>query len=444
MKAISYISKLLPKSLTSRFIMIIAVPMILAQVLGIYIFYDRHWSNVFTSTSTMVAKEIKLLVDVNSKHGFKEALRQGKIINIRIERISSKDARKEIVKTHPYLTEFVKILERQTHKKSFATLINDGTEIQVLMQLDNGYLKIRRSVKPLINPTTYVFAIWMVSLTCILLFVAIVFSRNQIRSILDLATAIFSLSSSNIHSYKPSGALEIRRAGLAFLRMKERIERYITKRAQMLAMISHDLKTPLTRLKLQLEIMDECEEVENMKHDVVSMQQMISSYLDFMRGEGGEEMKSVKLLDWFYDNISGNDYGKLIISFEESSKNVEIMIRPLAFKRAIENIVTNASKYASRLLISIKKVDEDQIVIDMEDNGIGISDEEKIKVFKPFYRSDSARHIDSQGSVGLGLSITREIILGHNGDITLHDSIMGGLCVRIAMPAVVSDAKSYR
>ena len=434
MKVTSYIYNLLPRSLTSRFILIIAVPMIMAQVIGIYIFYDRHWSNIFTATSNMVAKEIKLIIDIDSKYGFKEALREAKIINIKIEHISTKEAKKELVKTHLYLGEFVKILEKHLRRRAVANLINDDAEIQILIQMDDGYIKLKRSVKPLINPTTYIFAIWMVSLTCILLTVSIIFSRNQIRSILDLASAIFSLNTSEAKHYKPSGALEIRRAGLAFIRMKERIERYIIKRTQMLAMISHDLKTPLTRLKLQLEIMENSEETENMKHDVVSMQQMISSYLDFARGEGGEELAKVQILDWFYANISSHTYGNLLISFADEMTNPEVMIKPLAFTRAIENITTNASKYATHLLITINCEDE-QVILNIEDNGIGISDDEKVKVFKPFYRSDSARHIDSQGSVGLGLSITREIILGHNGDISLHDSMLGGLCVRIALPA---------
>ena len=383
----------------------------------------------------MVAKEIKMLIDIESKHGIKDAIREGKLLSIRMEHISTKDAKKERVKTHKYLEEFVKILERQTRKKSYATLINNDTDIQILIQMDNGYWKLKRSAKPLINPTTYVFAVWMVSLTCILLAVAIIFSRNQIRSILELASAIFSLNTTDAKHYKPSGALEIRRAGMAFVRMKERIERYITKRTQMLAMISHDLKTPLTRLKLQLEIMDPSEETDNMKHDVVSMQQMISSYLDFARGEGGEELEKVKILDWFHANISSHTYGNLLISFADMAENTGVMIKPIAFTRAIENIITNAAKYASRLLITIT-CEDDQVILNMEDNGIGISDDEKMQVFKPFYRSDSARHIDSQGSVGLGLSITREIILGHNGDISLHDSALGGLGVRIVLPAV--------
>lgn len=415
--------------------MIIAVPMILAQVIGIYIFYDRHWSNIFTSTSNMVAKEIKMLIDIESKHSLKDAIREGKILAIKMERISSKDAKKDRVKTHKYLEEFSHILERQIRRRSSATLVNDESEIQILIQMDDGYLRLRRSAKPLINPTTYVFAIWMVSITCILLAVAIIFSRNQIRSILELASAIFSLNNTEAQRYKPSGALEIRRAGLAFIRMKERIERYITKRTQMLAMISHDLKTPLTRLKLQLEIMDQSEETDNMKHDVMSMQQMISSYLDFARGEGGEELRKVHSLDWFQSNIALHNYGKLLIAFSEQIENPEIMIKPIAFKRAIENIITNAAKYATRLIVEIH-LEDDQVIINLEDNGIGISDDEKVKVFKPFYRSDSSRHIDSQGSVGLGLSITREIILGHNGDIILYDSILGGLGVRIVLPAI--------
>ena len=435
MKVTPYIYNLLPRSLTSRFLLIIAVPTIIAQLIAVYIFYDRHWSNIFLSTSNMVAKEIKLLIDISTTHNMKDAIKEAKIIGIRIEHLSAKDGKKERVTTSPELQGFVRTLERILKRRSYATLINDESEIQILVQMDDGYLKIRRSAKPLIHPTTYIFAIWVIALTGLLLIVSLIFSRNQIRSILELASAAdsFGRGSKDADNYKPSGALEIRRAGLAFLRMKERIERSIAKRTQMLAMISHDLKTPLTRLKLQLEMLDESEEIGDMKRDVENMSQMISSYLDFARGEGGEELQERHILDWFKENILSNSYGNLEIACAEDADNSVVMIKPIAFKRAIENIVTNAAKYAGRLVIEIC-TEEDMVVMNFDDNGIGISDEEKSQVFKPFYRSDSSRHIDSQGSVGLGLSITREIIVGHHGEISLHDSMIGGLKVRITLP----------
>jgi two-component system, OmpR family, osmolarity sensor histidine kinase EnvZ len=435
MKVTSYIYNLLPRSLTMRFLLIIAVPTIIAQVIAIYIFYDRHWSNIFISTSNMVAKEIRLLIDIAQKSDIKEASREAKFLGIKMTHIPGKN-NIDITKTHDSLYTLAQVLEKNLKRKARATLINNDAEIQILVQSDDGVLRFVRSAKPLINPTTYVFAVWMIALTFILLTVSLIFSRNQIRSILELVDAVDSFGGAkhSIKYYKPSGALEIRKAGIAFLRMKERIERYVSKRTQMLAMISHDLKTPLTRLTLQLEMMEDSDEVSEMRRDVVNMKQMISSYLDFARGEGGEEFKKCNILDWFKESMTIASYSKLDIAYAQHSANSQIFIKPLTFKRAIENILSNANKYATKALITISIVEE-KIVIDIEDNGTGISDEEKHNVFKPFYRSDSSRHIDGEGSVGLGLSITKEIVLGHNGDIELQDSLLlGGLKVRIILP----------
>jgi two-component system osmolarity sensor histidine kinase EnvZ len=390
---------------------------------------------MFSATSNMVAKEIKLTLDVMQKSDLKEAIRQAKIIGIRLTEIKGK-GNINITKTHEHLKPLAQITERTLKKHVVASLINNDSEIQILVQNEDSILRFVRSAKPLINPTTYVFAVWMISLTFLLLVVSLIFSRNQIRSILDLVEAVDSFGGArkSFKIYKPSGALEIRRAGVAFLRMKERIERDIAKRTQMLAMISHDLKTPLTRMTLQLEMMEDSEDVSGMKRDVTNMKQMITSYLDFARGEGGEEFVKYNTLDWFMTNIIIDSYKNLEIKYAINCSNPPLDIKPLAFQRAIENILSNANKYASKALITISNIEE-SVIIDIEDNGKGIPDSEKEDVFKPFYRADTSRHIGGEGSVGLGLSITKEIILGHNGDVILQDSIlMGGLKVRIVLP----------
>jgi two-component system osmolarity sensor histidine kinase EnvZ len=426
--------------LVSRFILIITIPIVVAQLVAIYVFYDRHWSNIINSTSRTVANEVKLITNIYEKHGFHIAQKEADILDIRLQYTA-----KAISKTQNNFSDDQ--LERLAHelnrnsKKSIVNLVNNDSEIEVIRELPNGSLIFTRSVKPLINPTTYIFVIWMVSLTLLLLTVSLIFSRNQIRSILELTRAAdaFGHGGSTALKYKPSGATEIRRAGVAFLKMKSRIEDYILKRTQTLAMISHDLKTPLTRIKLQLEMMEDADEVRDMKQDVVSMQQMIASYLDFARGEGGEVFEPAKILDWFKESLNINSYTNVKITYNKDAENEDIEIKPYAFKRAIDNILSNANKYATKVLISVASVD-DKVIIDIEDNGKGIGDDEKELAFKPFYRADSARNIDTSGSVGLGLSITREIIIGHNGTVHLENgAILKGLKVRIILPIFIQN-----
>jgi len=440
MKVTSYIyNHLIPRTLVSRFLLIITVPTVIAQLVAIYVFYDRHWSNIINSTSRTLANEVKLIRHIYEKHSLIEAKTQAAILGITL-----KHNHGNIPKSHKQCNdERLEVLSEElgivTKQKFVVRLIKDDTEIEILHQLPKGVLVFTRSVKPLIHPTTYIFIIWMVSLTLVLLTVSLIFSRNQIRSILELTRAAdaFGQGAQMPLNYKPSGATEIRKAGIAFLKMKSRIASYIEKRTQTLAMISHDLKTPLTRIKLQLEMMPDSEEKNGMQQDVISMQQMIVSYLDFARGEGGEEFEHIKILDWFHNILNINSYTNLDITYNSNAQNADLKIKPHAFKRAIDNILSNANKYATKVIISTSIIDN-KLIIDIEDNGEGIRDTDKELAFKPFYRVDTARHIASDGNVGLGLTITREIILGHNGNISLENSeILNGLKVRIILPLLI-------
>lgn len=438
MKVTSYISKyFFPKALISRFLLIIAMPVIIAQLVAIYIFYQRHWSNILNANASTIAREVKLIAHLYNKHGIEHATAKAKILYMNVQLIDE-DIMKEYPKsTHSALETLSHALKSNIKSPTMVHLINDETDIEILYKVQNGTLIFSRSIKHLVHPTTYIFIIWMISLTILLLLVSLIFTRNQIRSILTLAKAAdnFVCGSNDNLNYKPSGATEIRKAGFAFLKMKNRIDNYIIKRTQTLAMISHDLKTPLTRINLQLEMMDDgSKEIKEMKSDVASMNQMIQTYLDFARGEGGESMQKVKLLDWFQNTLKKDSYNNLEISYGEKSKNPYVLIKPIAFSRAIDNIFGNANKYANKVIINIE-IKENSIILDIEDNGQGISDEMKKHVFTPFYRIDSARNVETHGSVGLGLSITNEIIVGHNGTVHLLDGeILKGLKVRIILP----------
>lgn len=429
MVAMLSIRNFIPQTLLTRFVMIIIIPTLIGQILAVFLFYDRHWYNVSYYTSNIIANEIISLLEQNN-------LLTKNSLEINYLNLSySFHQKRTLSLKQPKISEeleiFRNIINTKINRKNIVK-INDNGRIEVSLQLTNGVLEITFPAKLLMNPTAYIFILWLIFLTILLLSISLIFSKNQIKSILTLAEAAdqFGRGVTIIQKFKPSGAKEIKKAGIAFLKMQERIEQQIAKRTRMLAMISHDLFTPLTRMKLQIELMEESEETSGLKEDIVTMQQIIKSYLDFTKGENAEESQIVELSSWL----------RIIIK-KWSPADIELtifgvittIIKPISFERAISNIISNAIKYASKIKISVYSTPF-QVIITIEDNGIGIKDEEKLSVFKPFYRSDKSRSLNNSGNVGLGLAIAKEIIIDHKGLISLHDSeILGGLLVKISL-----------
>lgn len=421
-----------PKTLLARFMLIITIPTLIGQFIAIHIFYERHWYNVIQHTSEIIVKEIESLIE--DKNYTNIQFEEQVYNNLTFYYISNSSLSQKSTLNR----EEFEILENiLTTKLPYPISINldKDNKIEVFLQINNGILKVQIPSKPLLNPTTDIFVMWIISLTVILLTTSLIFSKNQIKSILELTKVAESYGrGEKIDNYKPSGAMEIRQAGIAFLKMRDRIERQVTKRTQMLAMISHDLKTPLTRMKLQIELMDDSEEKEELKYDIESMQQMIASYLDFSRGEGGESFVYIDINKWIKEYIK-NEWSKANIQLKTQKREILVKIKPHSFKRAINNLISNATKYSTKIKISIYSTTQEDVNIIIEDNGIGINDIEKQKVLKPFYRGDKSRSLDNTTNVGLGLAITKEIIHGHYGTIILGDSAeLKGLLVKISLP----------
>jgi len=421
---------LFPKSLLTRFMLIIIVPVLISQLLAVYLFYKRHWYNVSQNTSYLIATEISELIrNLNSK----KIPKQGNYLNLEYSSVSSK------LPDHPqekYVEEleiFKKLLQEELGQEGVIVL-DQGRNVHLYLQIGAQTLLIKLPYKAILNPTTSIFVLWIIFLTILLLSISLIFSKNQIKSIIELTDTAESYGrGEKTDKYKPSGAKEIRQAGLAFLKMRDRIERQTAKRTQMLAMISHDLKTPLTRMKLQVELMNESEEKEELQYDIDSMQHMIDSYLDFARGEGGEDFKPINLNNWISSYIK-TKWSENNISLNISPNQVITLIKPHSFQRAIANLVGNAFKHSSKVKISLSS-SEDEALIIIEDNGKGIKKDERKSVFKPFYRADKSRSLDNSAGVGLGLAITKEIISGHYGTITLGESkSLKGLLVQIQLP----------
>jgi len=425
--------KIFPKSLLTRFMLIIIVPTLVGQLLAVHLFYQRHWYNVSQHTSELIATEISSLI--RTKKYASPPYNKRSYLNL--EYLFIPDA--TLPKAHKQHIEefeiFKKTLKQEINQDGTVVFDKDG-RVKLYLQSENGILQIRLPYKSLLNPTTYIFVLWIIFLTILLLTVSLIFSKNQIKSIIELTNAAEKYGRGDKNSlYKPSGSKEIRRAGLAFLKMRDRIERQTTKRTQMLAMISHDLKTPLTRMKLQVELMDDSEEKEELQYDIESMQHMMLSYLDFARGEGGEDFQTLDLNNWLNNYITSKWQGQNI-QIHTDKKPIFIQIKLHSFERAIANLISNALKYSTKVVISVYS-EKSNAFITVEDNGSGIKPQDRKLVFKPFYRADKSRSLDHFASVGLGLAITKEIINGHYGTISLDDSKnLNGLLVKIQLPII--------
>ncbi len=429
------LSKLIPQTLLARFLLIIIIPTLISQIVAVYLFYDRHWYNVSYYTGTMITNEVRLLLESFKKNDFDTQILLTKFLHLSPIFIADKTLSRERYTANEEIEILRGILSKKIVEKNIVSLKNDS-KINIAIQLDNGVLEIDIPAKLLINPTTYIFILWLIFLTILLLSVSLIFSKNQIKSILELAKVADAFGRGvNINiNYKPTGAKEIRHAGIAFLKMKDRIEKQLTKRTQMLAMISHDLRTPLTRMKLQLALMENSQNIEYLNKDIESMNEMISSYLDFARGEGGEDFQVVEINDWLLQYLA-SEYTDKNIEFE-TKERLQVNIKPFAFQRVIVNLLSNAFKYGTKVKITIQS-DKNKLLISVEDNGEGIKEEDRINVLKPFYRSDEARSLSSSGNVGLGLAITKEIVNDHKGDISLSKSQdLGGLLVLITLPII--------
>lgn len=428
--------RLLPSGLLARFLMIIILPICICQFGAIYLFYQRHWYNVSSNHSQLIVTEIVELIEQVKSSDIKE--QEGEFLNLRF-RIIDKSLFPKYDKK--YVAEELLIFHNLLRDKLTNQLVlvpDDSRNVELyIMLMGDDVLNVTLPYKSLLTPTTHIFVLWSLSLGLVSLMLAILFSRQQIKSIIELTNALEKFGSGRKDvAYRPSGATEIRQAGDAFLQMKKRIEDYNSKRTQFLAMISHDLRTPLTRMQLQVSMMENIKDKEDLLGDVNDMSNMISSYLDFAEGEIKQQMLKIDINNVIVKYVQSHwKEGGVILNIDK--KPVYVMAHQISLIRAFTNIINNAIKYSQKVQISSMH-DEYNAVFLIEDNGIGIPDDQKKQVFQPFYRADKSRSLDSSTNVGLGLAITKEIIENHNGQISLHNSAeLRGLMVKIIIPRII-------
>ena len=435
------LKSLLPRTLFGRSLVILITPLVLAQIVATYVFYERHWDDVTRRLALGLAGDISMVIQM--LRTAPTAQQQARVLTLAEENfnIAVTWQPDQILLNAPLsfqLRNLIldRVLDRAIEERLFRPFRIDTVsyvdKVEVRIQLQDGVLRVLTPRKRLSSSTTIIFVMWMVGTSLVLLAIAVVFLRNQMRPIRRLAEAADSFGKGRAAAdFKPSGASEVRQAAHAFLRMRERIQSQISQRTEMLAGVSHDLRTPLTRMKLQLAMLDDSAETGNLWRDVAAMEDMVGGYLDFARGQESEAATPTDLrliLDEIVEQA--NRQGSTVEL--AASGDMTGMVRPNAFKRCITNLVDNAQRHGRRVSIAATKSDG-VIEIAVDDDGPGIPSAARDEVFRPFHRLDGSRNPNT-GGVGLGLTIARDVARSHGGDVTLGDAPSGGLRALVHLP----------
>jgi len=425
--------------LFGRALIIIVTPVLLVQGIAAYYFYDRHWDSVTLRLSTAVANEVSLVIEefyadpdlVSRAELFERTARNLQLI-VSYEPIETLPEQEPAGRFEILQGRLTQELRSRLRRNVYVNddLSPDWVEVRVAM--DEGILHVLVPIRRLFTSTSQVFMLWLTGTTVIFFTVAIVFMRNQIRPIRRLARAADRFGKGrDVGDFKLEGALEVRQAATAFLMMRNRIHRQLTQRTEMLAGVSHDLRTPLTRMKLQLEMMGDSPDIDAMKTDVSDMDQMINGYLAFARGEGSEQTQTTDIRRLIEQVCNRARREGLNIQLEPNPAR-EMPVKPQAFQRCLANLISNAGRHGNQVWVTVEDR-EHTVIIAVDDDGPGIPDERLDDVFKPFYRLDPSRN-PMTGGTGLGLTIARDIARNHGGDIILSRSTCGGLRGEIILP----------
>src|SRR4051794_1113716 len=437
----------IPRSLFWRSLLIVVVPLLILQILLTYIFYNRHWDNVTRWLAFGVAGEVALLSEMiedapdnAARQVLIERARRNAELDVSLipgGRLEAAVAAAGIQTDVGHIDN--KILEAFAERLSYPFAVDleteDPDQIAVFVQIKPGLLQVVAARKRVTSTTIWLLLAWMVGSSVVLSAISIFFLRLQVRPIRQLAKAADSFGKGrDVGDFRPRGALEIRQAAHAFNLMRHRILRHISQRTEMLAAVSHDLRTPLTRMQLELELLGDTENpvMSGLRQDVGEMSKLVEEYLGFARGEGRESVEPTALqpmLESMRQRAERNGV-ELEIAME---RPITLPLRPTAFPRCLGNLVENACHYARWIGISAKQKDE-MVEIAIDDDGPGIPEALREKVFEPFVRLDEQPMGDT-GGTGLGLTIARDVVLSHGGELRLDQSRRGGRRAVLRMPA---------
>ena len=431
-----FLKVILPKRLFYRALIIVAAPIIILQLIITIVFYDSIWIKANKNTTRSLVAQLKTIEEIyqndkknldfftdsyKNNFNFEIGINQDKFPNVSGERKFSpmdRSLRRELKSTFGNNNYWF-----STSKFKNAVEIKIKSESDVIEFLVPKEMVSASSVR--------LFVLWTTLPSIVLIIIALVFLKNQTRPLVKLAKAAERFGKGDyVNDFRPSGAQEIRKAAYEFDRMAKRINRHLNQRSEMLSGISHDLRTPLTRLKLQIEMLNQKDLSKSMSKDIDEMESMLNDYLEFAKTQAQESTKEINLKKLFDELENDLNKNNLKISLTET---IILKGRPLALKRSFENIIQNGLMYGTNVNVNVSKVNK-RIIIMIEDDGPGIPEDQYKNVFKPFFRLDKSRSLNQSG-VGLGLAIVEDIINSHGGNIQMGKSKNNGLQVKISLPS---------
>ncbi|RCK53058.1 ATPase [Thalassospira xiamenensis] len=434
-----WIKSLMPSGLLGRSLLILMTPMLLLQIVTVLIFFERHWDTVARQLSRGLAGDIAFVIDYLGEYpdaDHFEWLQHSARTRLQLDILFEPDEILERQITQPPFglvsQELFNALNERLQRPFFFDLDVDDRKLEIRVQLKDGVLSVVAPRKRLYSSTTYIFFMWIAGSALILYGVAVMFMRNQVRPIRRLAKAADQFGRGvEVDTFKPEGAAEVRLAASSFISMRDRIARHLSQRTALLAGVSHDLRTPLTRMKLELAMQGALPGVDALKQDVVDMERMVDAYLAFARGEEGEKAVPTDIGKLITDQVgeSLRDGQQIDLHIADS---LEMDLRPQSVRRCLANIMSNAGRYANNLSVRAGRRGQDYEIV-FDDDGPGIPVDKREDVFKPFYRLEESRN-QATGGVGLGMTIARDSARGHGGDVFLEDAPGGGLRVRLVLP----------
>lgn len=434
-----WIRRYLPRSLLGRALSILAAPIILVQVIAIWIFFDNHVDAVTRNAARSLAGEIGLALTLAETNSDAK------------ERTAALELAERYLSIHltwrpgGKLGPAVKHAGADTRAgaelivalQSLGARFQIDTEslprqIRVVVGGTSGVLEVVATRRKLGSTTNEIFVVWSIGSAVVTLGIAVIFMRNLVKPIRRLAEAADAFGKGrDVPDFKPSGAREVRQAAAAFLIMRERLQRQMQQRTEMLAGVSHDLRTPLARMKLELAMLGDKPEAKGLAADVAEMEQMVEEYLAFARGEGTEQAVPVNLPELLEDVVESAQRNGGNVTLKTKGA-MRVTIRPNGFRRCLTNLIANATRFGSGVQLQAQRKPH-FIEITVDDDGPGVPEDKREEVFRPFYRLDNERQ-QGTGSAGLGLTIARDVVRGHGGDIQLTESPLGGLRVLIRLP----------
>lgn len=435
-----FLERYLPAGLYQRSLIIVVAPIVLLQSIMVGIILDRHWDNVTRVLARSLARDISLVIELYGKtERTPEAIDAfttmvNRRLRLRLEILNN--ATLPPPKPVPWLslvdTRLVRYLDHEGLPAWIDSTSNPGY-VEIRIEAEKGTVfRFLPNDERAFAANTNSLLLWMLVSSLVLLAIAIIFMRKQIKPILELAHAARSFGlGHDVSHFTPRGATEVRQAALAFLNMKERIERHVEQRTAMLAGVSHDLRTILTRFKLELAFLGDSAKVKALKGDVEEMQTMLEAYMNFARGAGGEKAEVSDVAQMVAGAVKSGARPHSQVKVDVPAELVAT-IKPNAFRRLILNLIANAARFGQEIAVNAE-VKGSRLVITVDDNGPGIPANMREDVFRPFFQLDEARNQDEPGT-GLGLSIARDIARAHGGDITLEDSPLGGLRAVVKIP----------